>query len=144
MRRLFVFLPLLIALVACSQLGPEVPTATEEPVLEERRLAPPEGPRFEPLPETFSSLTVSPCGGEGQRPCGVTTAYFWENGNLFADRGLKATGFRILPDISFNAYDWIDVSQLDLSQYRPYQEAIETFIADLEASIGRLGTLLAT
>lgn len=40
-----------------------------------------------------SSLGYSfDCGGEGERPCGVDTRFFWENGSGVCDRGLKQSG----------------------------------------------------
>lgn len=35
--------------------------------------------------------TTYDCGGENEEPCGADTAFFWENGNYFCDRGLKPT-----------------------------------------------------
>lgn len=147
MKRLHYILLLLIVLTGCAQLTPDGLPA-EDPESEVEVVGPNEDTAevmadvsSEPL-GPFSYTTVTPCGGEGERPCGITTAFFWENGGLFADRGLKATGFRVLPDISFNANDWIDLTQLDATQYRPYQAAFERLLTDLNSAVGRLERLV--
>ncbi|NBB73452.1 MAG: T9SS type A sorting domain-containing protein [Bacteroidetes bacterium] len=69
------------------------------------------------LPRTSIAQPVTyACGGEGEAPCAIDTEFFWSNGNFFCDRGLKATGFNVLPDISFNLNDAVDFNQADLSQ----------------------------
>ncbi|MBL9167735.1 MAG: hypothetical protein JNN07_08340 [Verrucomicrobiales bacterium] len=55
------------------------------------------------------------CGGEGEPPCSCLTDFFWENGNLFADRGLQATGFRRLPPVRFNATEWANLNRVDMT-----------------------------
>ena len=43
------------------------------------------------LPSKLHLQTTYDCGGEGEKPCGLDTTFFWENGNYFCDRGLKPT-----------------------------------------------------
>lgn len=50
--------------------------------------------------KSFAAPTTGDRGNEGERPVPMTDPFFWENGNLFCDRGLKATGFRVLPDMT--------------------------------------------
>lgn len=69
------------------------------------------------LPRTSIAQPVTyACGGEGEAPCAIDTEFFWSNGNFFCDRGLKATGFNVLPDISLNLNDAVDFNQANLSQ----------------------------
>ncbi len=57
------------------------------------------------------------CGGEGESPCSVTTEFFWDNGNLFCDRGLQATGFKVIGGpIYFNANDWLNLNRANLTK----------------------------
>jgi hypothetical protein len=57
------------------------------------------------------------CGGEGEKPCGATTEFFWDNGNLFCDRGLQAKGFKVIGGtIYFNANDWLNLNRVNLTK----------------------------
>jgi PKD repeat protein len=118
------WLLILLTLSACTQVSNNAPTVPE---LEAT------------IPEevTLSVLsTTTDCGGEGEKPCGADTAFFWENGNLFADRGLKATGFKILPDVSFNANEWINLDRADITELK---RLIDVEWPALEARIKGLG-----
>lgn len=81
--------------------------------------------------------TTYDCGGEGEAPCPVSTEFFWTNGNLFCDRGLEATDFRVLSDVQINGSDWINLNRADVS-------GLASIIHDdwpaLQQRIGRLGT----
>ena len=116
-------LALLLALTSCARVtgAPPVPKADDPPA--------------ETAPLTVQSGTTVSCGGEGERPCGADTTFFWDNGNLFADRGLKATGFNILPDVSFNANDWINLDRADITELKRLMEvkwpALETRLNSL-------------
>ncbi len=35
--------------------------------------------------------TTYDCGGKGEKPCGIDTTFFWENGTYFCDQGLRPT-----------------------------------------------------
>ena len=117
-------LVLLLVLTSCTRVSdtPPVPKADDPP--------------SETAPLTVQSSTTVSCGGEGERPCGADTTFFWENGNLFADRGLKATGFNILPDISFNSSDWINLDRADITELKRLMEvewpALETPLKSLD------------
>src|SRR5262245_9202941 len=87
------------------------------------------------LNSTNQAQTTWDCGGEGERPCSSNTDFFWENGNLFADRGLKATGFRVLPYIRFNATEWANLNRADLAV------AVQLVNVDLPALQQRLNNL---
>ncbi len=80
--------------------------------------------------------TTWDCGGEGERPCGSGTDFFWENGNLFADRGLAATGFRVLPTIQFNASDWINLNRADMEMAA---DLVNNRLPALKARLSGLG-----
>lgn len=57
------------------------------------------------------------CGGEGEKPCGATTEFFWDDGNLFCDRGLQATGFKVIGGpIYFDANQWLNLNRVNLIQ----------------------------
>ncbi len=91
--------------------------------------------------------TTWDCGGEGETPCSASTEFFWANGNLFADRGLKATGFRVLPDIGLQLGDMVRLNREDLELGRRLAEVdiptlrarvqgltISDFLADVDNS----------
>ena len=80
--------------------------------------------------------TTPDCGGEGETPCGALTDFFWDNGNLFCDRGLQATGFKVLGGpIYFNANDWLNLDRLNITK------GIELYQVKLPALQEKLSTL---
>ncbi|HKQ51066.1 MAG TPA: PKD domain-containing protein [Pyrinomonadaceae bacterium] len=80
--------------------------------------------------------TTPTCGGEGEKPCGAFTEFFWDNGNLFCDRGLQATGFRVIGGpIYFNVNDWLDLNRLNLTTL------LNLFRVDAPALKNRLNNL---
>lgn len=128
-------LALLALLAGCSQLTQAPPAEAAEEVTET-----PSEPRFDGAIVTAATTegTTFSCGGIGEKPCGVDTRFFWENGNLFADRGLKATGFKILPDISFNANAVFNLDKVNITNIKTLMEvdlpAMEARITNLSAS----------
>ncbi|HRI11903.1 MAG TPA: hypothetical protein PLX89_02770 [Verrucomicrobiota bacterium] len=81
--------------------------------------------------------TTWDCGGEGEVPCSSQTDFFWENGNLFADRGLIATGFRVLPPIKFAGNEWVDFNRVDMSHA---VDLINNRIPALRSRLQQLGS----
>jgi len=68
-------------------------------------------------PASLFANSLPNCGGEGERPCSVTTEFFWDNGNLFCDRGLQATGFKVIGGpVHFNSNDWINLNRANLTR----------------------------
>ena len=59
------------------------------------------------------------CGGEGESPCAVFDAVFWDNGTGFCDAGLQAVDFNVLPDIpAFRANAWVSTSETSVQPLR--------------------------
>lgn len=68
-------------------------------------------------------------------PCSCLTDFFWENGNLFADRGLVASGFRVLTPVKFNGADWVNLNRADMTLAA---DLVNVRIPDLQARLAKL------
>lgn len=86
-------------------------------------------------PTAAASKTFN-CGGEGEKPCSARTTFFWDNGNLFCDRGLKGTGFKVLGDnVFFNPAVW---SNLDRAALAALEELFAVDLPKLEEELNGL------